>query len=60
MGIASDAENQLDRTDSWIREKIGIPEEQGFLEQLSIGNSLSTATGKEEVIAWFWLQLRAK
>ena len=57
--MASDAENQLDRTDSWIRDKIGIPEEQGFLEQLSIGNSLSTATGKE-VIAWFWLQLRAK
>ena len=57
--MASDAENQLDRTDSWIRDKIGIPEEQGFLEQLSIGNSLSTATGKE-VIAWFWLQLRVK
>jgi len=28
--------------------------------KLSIGNSLSTAAGKEEVTAWFWLQRRVK
>ena len=38
VGLASDAENQLDRTktNTWIREKIGtgLPEEKGILEQI--------------------------
>ena len=40
------------KANKWIRENIGIPEEKGILKQilLSIGNSLSTATGKEEAI----------
>jgi len=28
--------------------------------KLSIGDSVSTATGIEEVAAWFWLQLMVK
>jgi len=46
MDMTSDAENQLDRMENQNMD--------------SLGNSLSTATGKEEVIAWFWLQLRVK
>ena len=49
------------KTNTWIREKIGIPEEKGILEQIKQWNS-KYCHGKEEVIAWFWLhvQLRVK
>ena len=49
------------KTNTWILAKIGIAEEKGILEQ-SKHRKLSkyTATGKEEVIAWFWLQLSAR
>ena len=45
--------------DSGELEKTGILEEKASQSKLSIGNSPSTAIGKE-MIAWFWLQLRVK
>ena len=61
--MALDAENQLDRTENqhmdsgedWYTRR-----NRHLMSKLSIGNSPSTATGKEEVIACFWLQLRVK
>jgi len=60
VGCRESAELKEWKTNTWIRE-IGIPEEKGILEQIKHRKlSKYTATGKEEVTAWFWLKLGVK
>jgi len=63
VGMASDAENQLDRMENQHMDsgrRLVYQKKKASWSKLSIGNSLSTAIGKEELIASFWLQLRVK
>ena len=42
-------------TNVWVRQKIGVPEQNGLLEQLKNGSWQNMGTGREEVMGWLWL-----
>ena len=43
------------KTNVWVRQKIGVQEQNGLLEQLKNGSWPNMGTGREEVRGWLWL-----
>ena len=44
------------KTNVWVRQKIGVPEQNGLLEKLKKpGSWPNMGTGREEVRGWLWL-----